>query len=141
MKKALLAIVFFFFLTSQASAVKEIWVLYDNDGTISGSGRIDREWCEANRDGSTILEFIERKISLGDAAGVLYLPNGKLPDRKAQKVDNGAVVSKSAAELAAIATADAQEALISAEVRKKQRKDAIKALKAEGKLPPGYPGD
>lgn len=134
MKKILLVIAIVLFLVSPVSA-KEVWVLYDG-GNIVGSGRIDREWCESNRDGSTTLEFIERKVAEG--VSVLYLPDGKLPDPKKQKVENGKIANKTPAELEAITVAESMESLIVEREKRDRRKDAIKKLKAEGKLPADY---
>ena len=75
----------------------EIFVIYNKStGRIDGgSGRIDKYKDEANRDGSTVLEYIERKLSDPDLA-VTYLPEQDLPDNEKYKIVKGEIVAESA---------------------------------------------
>ena len=74
--------------------MKEIFVLYDSAGEIKSAGRIDLDWCDANRDGSTAFEYIKRKIAEDPNLYVLYLPEQDLPDPIKQKVENGKIINK-----------------------------------------------
>jgi hypothetical protein len=67
--------------------MKEVYVLYDNDGFIKGAGRIDRAYDNANRDGSTALERIE-----ASGLNVVYTSNGELPDATCKKIVDGELV-------------------------------------------------
>jgi hypothetical protein len=71
----------------------EIFVLYNkNTGLIKSSGRIDRERDNANRDGSTMLEYVERKLSDPDLA-VIYFPERNLPDTEKHKIIDEKIVN------------------------------------------------
>ncbi len=98
MKKITLIVVALIFLFSvPVLAKQEVFVLYDATGQITGSARIDRS-SPLPRDGSTMAEYIERKVSEGQSA--LYLKNGKLPDFKKQKVSARVMVDMTAQEIA-----------------------------------------
>ncbi|MHA2069734.1 MAG: hypothetical protein ACXABY_35675 [Candidatus Thorarchaeota archaeon] len=80
----------------------EVYSIYDTTTKeIKGTGRVDRPWCEANRDGSTALERIERYLTNNPGCDVIYLPQQELPDRAVYKVEGGQLVQWTAAELAA----------------------------------------
>ena len=90
MKKVILALIFLLFAST--ALAKEVWILYETPtGYIISAGRVDREWDSKHRDGSTISEFIERKVNEGFA--VLYCPNHKLPRRNKHKIVNGEIVA------------------------------------------------
>lgn len=69
---------------------REMFIFYNkNTGDIESSGRnFDRVWDEANRDGSTCLEYIERQLDLNPDHRVLFCPNGTLPDPEEVKVNH-----------------------------------------------------
>lgn len=102
MKKFILIAVFLLFASTALGA--EIFILYEKStGYIITTGRIDREWDSKNRDGSTITEYIERKLSEGLA--VLYFPEQKLPNPKKDKVADGKIVELTKQEKEAIEAA------------------------------------
>ena len=75
--------------------MQEVFVLYNQaSGEIKSSGRLDRNWCEANRDGSTTLEFIERKLATDASLAVLYMLNGDLPDAGKYMGSKGSIILK-----------------------------------------------
>jgi len=81
--------------------MKKIFVIYNkNTGFIDGgSGRVDQDWDKANADGSTMSERIVA-ILLKDAdRGVIYLPNGDVPDREKFMVKSGKLKKMDADDL------------------------------------------
>lgn len=73
----------------------EIFIVYGRaTGFIKSSGRIDRESDEDNRDGSTVLEYVERKLTNPELT-VVYLPDQELPDSGKRKIVDGEIVEMS----------------------------------------------
>lgn len=99
MKNFIIILIVLLFIVVPVSAKQEVYVLYDSiTGRISGgTGRVNRIKDETRRDGSTVLEYIERKMAEGKS--VLYLPNSKLPDPEKQKVSAGKVVDMTVQEI------------------------------------------
>lgn len=114
----------------------EIFVIYNkNTGHIDGgAGRIDREWDEVNKDGSTISECILEILAKNSDREVVYLPNQELPDPLQHKIVDGQIKSLSKAELNEIEQRASNEAKIAPEIRK----IAIERLKTNDELPQNY---
>lgn len=74
--------------------MKKIFVIYNkNTGFIDGgAGRIDKEWDQAHKDGSTISERIPKVLAEKADRKVIYLPNQKVPDPEKHKIKNGKIV-------------------------------------------------
>ena len=70
--------------------MKEVFVIYDENGLIKSHGRVDKEKDNTMRDGSTKLEYIQRMVA--DGLSVLYLSDGALPNPETHKVVAGEVV-------------------------------------------------
>jgi hypothetical protein len=73
--------------------MKEIFVIYNKDtGFIGGgAGRVDRQWDEAHKDGSTMSERIPQILAKNSDRKVIYLPNQSLPDPEKHKIKNGKI--------------------------------------------------
>ena len=73
----------------------ETFTLYDkNTGFINSSGTITRD---LERDGSTLEEYIERKLLDLDLA-IVYFENTNLPDKDKYKISDGKIVELSEEE-------------------------------------------
>lgn len=80
--------------------MREIFVIYNSaiklpggghpiDG---GAGRIDREWDETHKDGSTMSDRIVQILAKKPRREVIYLPNGDLPNPDTDKINGKAAV-------------------------------------------------
>lgn len=74
--------------------MQEIYVIYNKKtGFINGgTGKIDREWDEGHKDGSTKLERIPHVLAKNADRKVIYLPDQDVPDPKKHKIKNGKIV-------------------------------------------------
>lgn len=115
--------------------MKEIFVIYNkNTGFIDGgTARIDREWDERHKDGSTISERIPQILAKNPNRRVVYLPNQNLPDPEKHKIKGNKIV-----ELTEEDKLPTEEQLNEEKIQKKMREIAIESLKAEGELPLDY---
>ena len=118
--------------------MKEIFVIYNKiTGLIKSSGRIDREWDSNNLDGSTVTEYIGKKVADTNLE-VLYLSNQILPDREKYKVDRDGLVEMTAEEIVETIQPRLDEYKIEAEMSTITRFNAIQSLKAKGELAEDY---
>jgi hypothetical protein len=74
--------------------MKEIFVIYNkNTGFIvGGTGRVDKEWDDMHKDGSTISERITQILAENSNNEVIYLPNQSLPDPERHKIEDNKIV-------------------------------------------------
>ena len=71
----------------------EIFIFYNLiTGVIQEAGRINREKDEDNRDGSTTLEYVERKLTESPEHNVVYFINQDLPDPEKHKIVDGEII-------------------------------------------------
>lgn len=68
--------------------MKEIFIIHDETtGYIDGGvGRINRQWDEQHKDGSTMLERIPKIVAKKEGRTVSYLPEKDLPNPNEHKV-------------------------------------------------------
>lgn len=80
---------------------KEIFVIYNRiTGFIDGgAGRIDREWDQANLDGSTMSERIVEILARDLDREVVYLPNQNVPSHDRHKIIDSEIVDLTARDL------------------------------------------
>jgi len=116
---------------------KEIFVIYNKttgflDG---GAGKIDREWDDKNKDGSTISENIPKILAKDINRAVIYFPNQNIPDFDNYKIQDGKIVLKTEQD-----KLPTQDEIIEEKIQVEIRKIAIENLKASGDLPIDYKG-
>lgn len=87
--------------------MREIFVIYDKaTGFIDGgSGRIDREWDAAHKDGSTMSERIPDIVAKKPNRAVIYFPERQLPEPDKHKIANGKIVKLTSTDIAAMEAA------------------------------------
>ena len=74
--------------------MEQIYVIYNKiSGFIDGgAGRIDREWDEAHKDGSTMSERIPKILAKNPDRKVIYLPDQDVLDPEKHKIKDGKIV-------------------------------------------------
>ena len=114
----------------------EIFVIYNKlTGFIDGgAGRIDREWDDGNKDGSTISERIPEILAKDSNRVVIYLPDQDLPDPEKHKIVDGMIVSLTETDKQPAIEARFNEEKIQTEMREL----TIQSLKASSELPKDY---
>lgn len=98
----------------------ERYVIYEKvSGSVVSSGKIDRQRDDARRDGSTTLEYVERRVSEDGSLGVLYCSLSVAIDRNSHKVTSGQIIERPWTEL------DAQRAIEQA------RQDELQSMRTD----------
>lgn len=114
----------------------EIYIISKTSGEIISSGRLDKDWDDTHRDGSTALERIEKQLAEDSNLKVYYFPNQSLPNPEIQKIENDRIVGKSLPELESQKQIEEREMKIQAEIQKLTREQAIQSLIDSGDITP-----